>query len=71
MAGKVLDPHLWNLENLFKSIYDVPVYQRQMCIRDRSLLAVTWAAVANNLALFIKNAVPNKLIPLGVILPTG
>lgn len=28
MAGKVLDPHLWNLENLFKSIYDVPVYQR-------------------------------------------
>ena len=28
MAGKVLDPHLWNLENLFKAIYDVPVYQR-------------------------------------------
>ena len=28
MAGKTLDPHLWNLENLFKSIYDVPVYQR-------------------------------------------
>lgn len=28
MSGKVLDPHLWNLENLFKSMYDVPVYQR-------------------------------------------
>lgn len=28
MAGKTLDPHLWNLENLFKFIYDVPVYQR-------------------------------------------
>lgn len=28
MAGKSLDPHLWNLENLFKSIYNVPVYQR-------------------------------------------
>ena len=28
MAGKTLDPHLWNLENLFKSMYDVPVYQR-------------------------------------------
>lgn len=28
MAGKILDPHLWNLENLFKSMYDVPVYQR-------------------------------------------
>ena len=28
MAGKVLDPHLWNLENLFKFIYNVPVYQR-------------------------------------------
>ena len=28
MAGKTLDPHLWNLENLFKSIYNVPVYQR-------------------------------------------
>lgn len=28
MAGKILDPHLWNLENLFKLIYDVPVYQR-------------------------------------------
>ena len=28
MAVKPLDPHLWNLENLFKAIYDVPVYQR-------------------------------------------
>ena len=28
MAGKALDPHLWNLENLFKFMYDVPVYQR-------------------------------------------
>lgn len=28
MAGKTLDPHLWNLENLFKFIYNVPVYQR-------------------------------------------
>ena len=28
MAGKTLDPHLWNLENLFKFMYDVPVYQR-------------------------------------------
>ena len=28
MSGKTLDPHLWNLENLFKSMYDVPVYQR-------------------------------------------
>lgn len=28
MAGKTLDPHLWNLENLFKCMYDVPVYQR-------------------------------------------
>ena len=28
MTGKVLDPHLWNLENLFKFIYNVPVYQR-------------------------------------------
>lgn len=28
MTGKPLDPHLWNLENLFKSMYDVPVYQR-------------------------------------------
>lgn len=28
MAVKPLDPHLWNLENLFKSIYEVPVYQR-------------------------------------------
>ena len=28
MAGKTLEPHLWNLENLFKSVYNVPVYQR-------------------------------------------
>lgn len=28
MAGKRLDPHLWNLENLFKFMYNVPVYQR-------------------------------------------
>lgn len=28
MATKTLAPHLWNLENLFKSMYDVPVYQR-------------------------------------------
>lgn len=28
MAGKTLDPHLWNLENLFKFMYNVPVYQR-------------------------------------------
>lgn len=28
MAGKKLDPHLWNLENLFKFMYNVPVYQR-------------------------------------------
>ena len=28
MAQKKLDPHMWNLENLFKSIYNVPVYQR-------------------------------------------
>lgn len=28
MAQKSLDPHMWNLENLFKAIYDVPVYQR-------------------------------------------
>ena len=28
MAGKTFDPHLWNLENLFKFIYNVPVYQR-------------------------------------------
>lgn len=28
MAGKILDPHLWNFENLFKFIYEVPVYQR-------------------------------------------
>lgn len=28
MAQNSLDPHMWNLENLFKSIYDVPVYQR-------------------------------------------
>ncbi len=28
MPRKTLEPHMWNLENLFKSIYDVPVYQR-------------------------------------------
>lgn len=28
MAHKKLDPHMWNLENLFKCIYNVPVYQR-------------------------------------------
>lgn len=24
MAQKVLDPHMWNLETLFKLIYEVP-----------------------------------------------
>ena len=28
MAQKKLDPHMWNLESLFKSLYNVPVYQR-------------------------------------------
>lgn len=28
MAQKVLNPHMWNLETLFKLIYEVPVYQR-------------------------------------------
>lgn len=28
MPRKALDPHMWNLENLFKSVYNVPVYQR-------------------------------------------
>lgn len=28
MAQKVLEPHMWNLETLFKLIYEVPVYQR-------------------------------------------
>lgn len=28
MSRKTLEPHMWNLENLFKSIYHVPVYQR-------------------------------------------
>lgn len=28
MPRKTLDPHMWNLENLFKSVYNVPVYQR-------------------------------------------
>ena len=28
MAQKKFDPHMWNLENLFKCIYNVPVYQR-------------------------------------------
>ena len=28
MAQKQLNPHMWNLETIFKSIYNVPVYQR-------------------------------------------
>ncbi len=28
MSRKTLEPHMWNLENLFKAIYQVPVYQR-------------------------------------------
>lgn len=28
MSQKTLEPHMWNLENLFKAIYNVPVYQR-------------------------------------------
>lgn len=28
MVVKTLESHLWNLENLFKFIYNVPVYQR-------------------------------------------
>lgn len=28
MSQRSLDPHMWNLENLFKSIFNVPVYQR-------------------------------------------
>lgn len=30
MSNKTLDPHMWNLENLFHTskIYTVPVYQR-------------------------------------------
>lgn len=28
MPRKTLEPHMWNLENLFQSIYNVPVYQR-------------------------------------------
>ena len=30
MSNKMLDPHMWNLENLFytSKIYTVPVYQR-------------------------------------------
>lgn len=28
MASKTFDPHLWKLEDLFNSIYNVPVYQR-------------------------------------------
>ncbi len=28
MNKRALDPHLWNIETLFKSIYEVPVYQR-------------------------------------------
>lgn len=28
MSSKPLDPHLWKLEDLFKPVYSVPVYQR-------------------------------------------
>ena len=28
MAKQLLEPHLWNLETLFKCIYNIPVYQR-------------------------------------------
>jgi uncharacterized protein with ParB-like and HNH nuclease domain len=28
MAKQLLDPHLWNLETLFKCVYNIPVYQR-------------------------------------------
>ena len=28
MSGKMLDPHMWTLESLFKNIYNIPVYQR-------------------------------------------
>lgn len=28
MARKALEPHMWNLESLFKNMYNVPVYQR-------------------------------------------
>ncbi len=28
MSRQILDPHMWNLENLLKSVYNVPVYQR-------------------------------------------
>lgn len=28
MAEKMLDPNLWNISELFKSIYQIPVYQR-------------------------------------------
>lgn len=28
MAKKLLDPHMWDLETLFKCVYNVPVYQR-------------------------------------------
>ena len=28
MASNMLEPHLWKLEDLFKEMYDVPVYQR-------------------------------------------
>lgn len=28
MALELLDPHMWSLETLFKSVYKVPVYQR-------------------------------------------
>ena len=28
MAKQLLEPHLWNLETLFKCVYNIPVYQR-------------------------------------------
>ena len=28
MSKKLLDPHMWDLETLFKCVYNVPVYQR-------------------------------------------
>ena len=32
MAKKLLDPHMWDLETLFKCVYNVPVYQRPLQI---------------------------------------
>lgn len=28
MSRKILDPHMWNLENLLKAVYYVLIYQR-------------------------------------------